>query len=294
MEFFSKALARGVVWFTLIIVVVIVQTNWSYFQGVGPEIKAKSDALIYMLSSNQFFMSILGINFMLTLVAIGFYSTNNRLVRLQNNYLEINGYTSYSEKSLNNFTYENYNDALIGLASTRAKHVVDLLGIAALTFIAIPAAPAIFSTYELALHGLKVSWLVSLPHLVLQNVGLLSMSKKDFNITPSTVQLSILDHGCKRRCRPFLKRVRRLYIIVIVEHKRSMGLDVKRAKHNRPRPIHIEEIHPHPQSLKQLSHNIRTLDHPSPMGGDARLLDQATSPSNIFFLVPSIYLKSSS
>jgi len=183
----ARGLARGVFWFSLIIAVLLVQTNWSYFLGVGPEIAAKFDALIYMLSSNQFFMSILGINFMLTLVAIGFYSTNNRLVRLQNNYLEINGYTSCSEKSLNNFTYENYNDALIGLASTRAKHAVDLLGIAALTFIAIPAAPAIFSTYELALHGLKVSWVVSLPHLVLQNVGLLSMSKKDFNITPSEI-----------------------------------------------------------------------------------------------------------
>jgi uncharacterized membrane protein len=63
----ARGLARGVFWFSLITAVLLVQTNWSYFLGVGPEIAAKFDALIYMLSSNQFFMSILGINFMLTL-----------------------------------------------------------------------------------------------------------------------------------------------------------------------------------------------------------------------------------
>lgn len=136
------------------------------------------------LMTSSLITSILIIDASLILIAISLVVTNNLSVKkeiLSTHYFDGDTLTG-NVTSYENYTLENYNSTISGLFDNKKKHFMDMFGFSALIGILMPGVPTINNILSSITYYTKFSWLISTPHMMLQNVGFVSFNKNDLTI----------------------------------------------------------------------------------------------------------------
>lgn len=85
------------------------------------------------------------------------------------------------------YDLESYNQSVGRLFDAKSAYMMDLLGFSTLAGSVISGVPMVYSMMDMVAHSLKYSWIVGMPHLMLQNAGFLSFGKNDFALDVENV-----------------------------------------------------------------------------------------------------------
>jgi hypothetical protein len=136
---------------------------------------------ISVLTSNSFVSSLLYLNLSLLGIAGVLSIINNK---------EYDGHNSFFYEIANenasptyyDYTAEKYNETISSLFNRKADHFIDLAGFSTIFGVLLPEGPAVRTLLDVLVNGTKLSWVLSAPHVMLQNAGLSSFKKRDFLI----------------------------------------------------------------------------------------------------------------
>jgi hypothetical protein len=78
------------------------------------------------------------------------------------------------------YTLQNYNQSIEKIFEAKHAHLTDILGLSFLVGSVISGVPVLTSPLSMPVHVMKYSWLIGMPHLMLQNASYLSFKKEDF------------------------------------------------------------------------------------------------------------------
>lgn len=85
------------------------------------------------------------------------------------------------------YSLDAYNRSIESIFDAKRNHVVDLIGFSTLVGSVFSGVSVINSIVDMVAHDLKFSWIVGMPHLMLQNIGFLSFKKDDFILNEERV-----------------------------------------------------------------------------------------------------------
>lgn len=153
----------------------------SLLSGFAGLMIVQMQGFLSMIRGEPFIGSILFLNLSLLSVASIFSIINNKEFDRYNS-LFIEEFDEKIGPNYYEYTAEKYNDTISGLLDRKADHFVDLAGFSTVFGFILPGGPVIKTLLDGVVSSVKFSWIVSAPHVMLQNSGLLSFKKDDFLI----------------------------------------------------------------------------------------------------------------
>ncbi len=141
----------------------------------------QTQALTSSLRGNPFIDSLLFLNLSLLTVA-GIFSIINNKEFDRHNSFPLDTVDEKPRPKYWKYTAEKYNDTVLILFDRKTAHFIDLAGFSTIFGIILPEGPVIKTILDGVVNSIKFSWIISAPHITLQNAGLLSFKKSDFLI----------------------------------------------------------------------------------------------------------------
>ncbi len=182
---YRQVYLRTLIWITIIIHVVMLQifssTILSSLSWVWGLMVTQMKLFISILTSNFFVSSLFYLNLSLLSVAGIFSIINNKEYDSHNSFF-IEIVNEDTAPTYNEYTAEKYNETISALFNRKADHFIDLAGFSIIFGVLLPEGPAVRTLLGGLVNGTKFSWILSAPHVMLQNAGLLSFKKSDFMI----------------------------------------------------------------------------------------------------------------
>jgi hypothetical protein len=174
---------------SIVILIVMLQMFGSFILSsltdLGGMIVMQMRVLGSILRSNPLLGSILLIDVSMIGVAGVFHVVNNKDAdRSSLFFIDIVGekkppYLAY--------TAENYEATISALFDKKPEHFIDLAGFSLLFGAVLPGGAIVHTLFDGIVNAFKFSWIVSTPHIMLQNAGLIAFKKSDFSISKSRV-----------------------------------------------------------------------------------------------------------
>lgn len=135
----------------------------------------------YIMLFNPFLSAILFVDLSLTSFAALFYKINDQYVD-KAEYLILEVGEEENKPMHSEYTAAKYNNTVTAFLNRRASHYVDLAGITMLLGSILSGGPVVNRLLDEVVNLTKFSWIVSTPHLMLQNAGLMVFNKRHFLI----------------------------------------------------------------------------------------------------------------
>ncbi|MEM3394579.1 MAG: glycosyltransferase family 2 protein [Nitrososphaerota archaeon] len=182
---YLKLLLRSTSWIAVILTVVVLQifsrTILSSLSWCWEFVISQMQFFISILMSHLFVSSLLCLNLSLLSIAGIFSMINNKEYDHHRSFL-VEVVREKPKPKYDEYTVEKYNETISALFDRKAEHFIDLAGFSTIFGILLPGGAVINTLLDSLVNGIKFSWALSTPHVILQNVGLLTFKKDDFLI----------------------------------------------------------------------------------------------------------------